>query len=58
MEGGLRIERNSEPYPAPWAGLMMDGSHANAAINLQEEFMNSSNIADLFRKHGESLSGM
>ena len=53
------MERNCEPYPAaPWAGLMMDGSHANAAINLQEEFMNSSNIADLFRKHGESLSGM
>ncbi|GAX73369.1 hypothetical protein CEUSTIGMA_g822.t1 [Chlamydomonas eustigma] len=35
-----------------WSGLMMDGSHVNQSINLQKEFMTSSNIVSLFQKHG------
>ena len=35
-----------------WRGLMMDGSHENKTINLNKEWMTSSNIVSLFAKHG------
>jgi len=31
---------------------MMDGSHNNQSINLQKEYITSSNIVSLFQKHG------
>jgi hypothetical protein len=34
-----------------WDGLMMDGSHTNKTLNLQQEFITESNIIDLFEKH-------
>lgn len=34
-----------------WKGLMMDGSHENATINLQQEFITAENIEELFAKH-------
>lgn len=34
-----------------WTGLLMDGGHENASINLHREFITSTNIARLLRKH-------
>jgi len=34
-----------------WQGLEMDGSHENAAINLQKEFITRENVASLFNKY-------
>lgn len=34
-----------------WSGLMMDGGHENQKINLQKEFINASNICELFKKY-------
>ena len=34
-----------------WKGLMMDGSHENASMNLQKEFITAENIEELFTKH-------
>jgi len=34
-----------------WQGLLMDGGHANASINLQREFVTAENIEALFRKY-------
>jgi hypothetical protein len=35
-----------------WQGLMMDGSHANQTLNLQQEFIIAENIEELFQKYG------
>lgn len=35
-----------------WKGLMMDGSHFNPDINLQQERITPDNINELFEKHG------
>lgn len=37
-----------------WTGLLMDGGHANAAINLHREFITAENVNALFGKHGVS----
>ncbi|KIZ07535.1 hypothetical protein MNEG_0424 [Monoraphidium neglectum] len=37
-----------------WTGLLMDGSHENADINLHTEYMRSENIVDLFKKYNVS----
>ena len=42
-------------WHAGWRGLLLDGGHANASINLQQEFIKSTNIVELFRKHGVPL---
>ena len=42
-------------WQAGWRGLLLDGGHANASINLQQEFIKSTNIVELFRKHGVPL---
>ena len=34
----------------------MDGAYANPSMNLHREWMNSSNIVDLFRKHNVPLT--
>lgn len=34
-----------------WQGLLMDGSHENAALNLHQEFITAENIEDLFSKY-------
>lgn len=35
-----------------WTGLLLDGGHENAAINLHKEFVRADNIVSLFEKHG------
>lgn len=37
-----------------WTGLLMDGSHSNARINLHKEFVTAENINALFTKHAVS----
>lgn len=39
-------------YTHGWAGLLMDGSHENATINLRKEFITQENVASLFNKYG------
>ena len=34
-----------------WQGLLLDGGHQNASINLQLEMISSANIVHLFRKY-------
>lgn len=34
-----------------WSGLMMDGSHSNPSINLQQEFITAENINELFLRY-------
>ena len=34
-----------------WSGLLMDGGHSNASINLQREMITSANVVELFDKH-------
>jgi hypothetical protein len=35
-----------------WKGLLLDGSHVNATINLHTEFLREDNIVALFEKYG------
>ena len=35
-----------------WSGLLMDGGHTNASINLHREMIASANVVELFDKHG------
>ena len=34
-----------------WSGLLMDGGHTNASINLHREMITSANVVELFDKH-------
>ena len=34
-----------------WSGLLMDGGHTNASINLHREIITSANVVELFDKH-------
>ena len=34
-----------------WSGLLMDGGHTNASINLHREIITSANVVELFGKH-------
>ena len=36
---------------AGWSGLLLDGAHSNASINLHSEFVTSANIVPLLRKY-------
>lgn len=36
---------------AGWSGLLLDGAHSNATINLHSEFVTSANIVPLLRKY-------
>jgi hypothetical protein len=47
MECNTRILR--EKYN--WTGLLMDGSHKNPSINLNQEFITKENIVSLFKKY-------
>ena len=38
-------------FVSGWRGLLLDGGHANASINLHRAFLYQSNIASLFAKH-------
>ena len=38
-----------------WTGLLMDGGHSNASINLHQEMITAANIVQLFQKHGVPL---
>ena len=35
-----------------WRAVLLDGGHANAAINLHREFLTSANIVEVFTRHG------
>ena len=47
MECNTRILREK----CKWKGLLMDGGHENAEINLNIEFITAANINELFEKH-------
>ncbi len=51
VETGMECNSRVLREQLGWKGLMMDGGNENLSIGLQKEFIYSSNIVDLFKKH-------
>lgn len=51
VEDGMECNTRYLSKHRGWSGLLMDGSHENASINLQKEFITAENIEELFAKH-------
>ncbi|MEK7563930.1 MAG: hypothetical protein AAB544_06090, partial [Patescibacteria group bacterium] len=51
VEDGIECNTRYLSKHKGWKGLLMDGSHENATLNLHKEFITAENIESLFAKH-------
>lgn len=52
LEGGTGANVARLVLEEGWRALLLDGDHANPAINLHREFLTSANIVEVFARHG------